>query len=120
LSRVYFTDRDLGKRFPEILRAGGLDVRRHVDLFPPACPDEVWLEDVGRRQWVAVTHDRRIRYKPNEQAAVVIQGEMSSLSARPRRHFPWSDFLTNREDLDMSSEITSSNTMRQDSIAPSH
>jgi hypothetical protein len=28
--------------------------------------------------------------------------------------------LTNREDLDMSSEITSSNTVRQDSIAPSH
>jgi hypothetical protein len=48
------------------------------------------------------------------------KGEMSPLSARLRRHFPWSDFLTNREDLDMSSEITSSNTMQQDSIAPSH
>ena len=71
MSRVYFTDRDLGKQFPEILRTGGLDVRRHVDLFPPACPDEVWLEDVGRREWVAVTHGRRIRYKLNERAAVI-------------------------------------------------
>ncbi|MEO7987499.1 MAG: hypothetical protein ABI766_13285 [Gemmatimonadales bacterium] len=26
--------------------------------------------DIGRRGWVAVTHDRRIRYKPNELAAV--------------------------------------------------
>ena len=71
MSRVYFTDRDLGKRFPEILSAGGLDVRRHVDLFPPSCPDEVWLKDVGQRKWVAITHDRRIRYKPNELAAVI-------------------------------------------------
>lgn len=71
MSRIYFTDRDLGKRFPEILRVGGLDVRRHADLFPPTCPDEVWLKDVGRRGWVAVTHDRRIRYKPNERAAVI-------------------------------------------------
>jgi hypothetical protein len=71
LSRVYFTDRDLGKQFPEILRAGGLDVRRHADFFPPACADEVWLEDVGQRQWVALTHDRRLRYKPNERAAVI-------------------------------------------------
>jgi hypothetical protein len=37
---VYFTDRDLGKRFPEILRASGLN---------PETPDEVWLEEVGKR-----------------------------------------------------------------------
>jgi hypothetical protein len=74
LSRIYFTDRDLGKQFPEILRAGGLDVRRHADLFPPTCPDEAWLEAIGKRQWVALTHDRRIRYKPNEQAAVIRHG----------------------------------------------
>jgi hypothetical protein len=56
-------------------------------------------------------------YRTTILAETVIQGEMPPLSARPRRHFPWSDLLTNREDLDMSSEITSSNTMRQDSIA---
>ena len=28
---VYFTDRDLGKRFPEVLTAGGLTVHRHAD-----------------------------------------------------------------------------------------
>jgi hypothetical protein len=26
---------------------------------------------VGKRQWIALTHDTRIRYKPNELAAVV-------------------------------------------------
>lgn len=68
---VFFTDRDLGTRFPEILVAAGLEVRRHRDRFPPDCPDEVWLEAVGREGWIAISHDTRIRYKPNELAAVV-------------------------------------------------
>jgi hypothetical protein len=68
---VFFTDRDLGTRFPEILAAAGLEVRRHRDHFPPDCPDEVWLETVGNEGWIAVSHDTRIRYKPNELAAVV-------------------------------------------------
>lgn len=71
MSRVFFTDRDLGKAFPEILRSAGLSVERHADHFPHDCADETWLRDVGRRRWVAVTHDGRIRYKPNELAAVM-------------------------------------------------
>ena len=67
---VYFTDRDLGKRFPEILKAGGLTVRRHADHFAHDTPDEIWLETIGEKGWVAITHDGRIRYKPNELAAV--------------------------------------------------
>ena len=71
---IYFTDRDLGKRFPAILATAGLAVERHHDHFAPDCPDEEWLETVGRHGWVAVTHDRRIRYKPNELAAVMRHG----------------------------------------------
>lgn len=74
MSIVYFTDRDLGKHFPEILVSGGLDVRRHPDHFPPDCPDEDWLKAVGEKGWVAVTRDRRIRYKPNELEAVKKHG----------------------------------------------
>jgi hypothetical protein len=70
LSRIYFTDRDLGKRFPEILTAAGLQVERHHDLFPPDGPDEQWLKYCGRQGRVAITHDQRIRYRPNERAAV--------------------------------------------------
>jgi hypothetical protein len=70
LSFVYFTDRDLGKRFPEILKSAGLTVERHADHFAHNTPDEVWLEAVGRNAWIALTHDRRIRYKPNERDAV--------------------------------------------------
>lgn len=68
---VLFTDRDRGKKFPEILRAAGLRVERHADHFAPDCPDETWLAEIGKRGWVAVTHDGRIRCKPNERAAVL-------------------------------------------------
>lgn len=70
MSVVFFTDRDLGARFPEILREAGLRVERHQDHFPHDCPDETWLQTIGERGWVATTHDGRIRYKPNELAAV--------------------------------------------------
>ena len=71
MSRVFFTDRDLGTRFPDILRSAGLFVERHRDHFPPDARDEDWLSAIGARGWVALTHDRRIRYKPNELAAVI-------------------------------------------------
>lgn len=68
---VYFTDRDLGLRFPEILSDAGLTVERHKDHFPHDCPDERWLKVIGKRRWVAITRDKRIRYKPNELEAVI-------------------------------------------------
>ena len=71
MSHVFFTDRDLGKQVPEILSTAGLSVERHGAHFGPAATDEEWLETVGRNGWIAITHDTRIRYKPNELAAVV-------------------------------------------------
>ena len=71
---VYFTDRNLGKRFPEILRAAGMAVERLDDHFAHDTADHVWLKHVGERGWVAITHDARIRYKPNERDAVLAHG----------------------------------------------
>jgi hypothetical protein len=68
---MFFTDRDLGKQFAEILRAAGLTVERHDDHFSPDTADEIWLEEIGKRGWIALTHDKRIRYKPNELNAVI-------------------------------------------------
>lgn len=56
MSRIYFTVRDLGKRFPEILVAAGLTVDRHHDLFPPDGSDEQWLEHCGRNGRIAITY----------------------------------------------------------------
>ncbi len=71
MSRIWFTDRDLGKQFPRILADAGIHVERHGDLFPPDGSDEQWLEHCGTRGRVAITHNWRIRYVPNELAAVV-------------------------------------------------
>ncbi len=67
---IFFTDRDLGKKFPSILRESGINVESHVDHFSEQTKDEIWLNEIGRRGWFAITHDQRIRYKPNEIAAV--------------------------------------------------
>lgn len=74
MSPVLFTDRDLGKKFPQILRDAGFTVERHADHFAADTPDEQWLEAIGHRRWIAITHDGRIRYKPNELAAVMRHG----------------------------------------------
>lgn len=70
MSVVLFTDRDLGNSFPDVLSASGLAVERHRDHFRPDCPDEEWLAEIGKRGWVAITHDGRIRYRPNQLAVV--------------------------------------------------
>ena len=71
MSFIYFTDRDLGNRFPDILQDAGLKVERHADHFVHNAPDEEWLEEVSRRGWIALTHNRRIRYTPNQLQAVI-------------------------------------------------
>jgi hypothetical protein len=68
---IFFTDRNLGHRFPSILREAGLSVEHHDNHFGENTKDEEWLEVVGARGWIAITRDARIRYKPNECAAVV-------------------------------------------------
>jgi hypothetical protein len=70
VSRVYFTDRDLGKQFPRILAEAGIVVERHGNLFQPEGSDEEWLEHCGTKGRIAVSHNSRIRYVPNELEAV--------------------------------------------------
>ncbi len=71
MSLTFFTDRNLGKAFPAALRAAGILVELHDDHFRQDTPDEVWLTKVSGQRWVMITKDRRIRYQPNELAAVV-------------------------------------------------
>jgi PIN like domain len=61
---VFFCDRDLGRQFPTLLRDAGLRIQQHDDHFEPNTPDDEWIAEVGRRQWIAITRDTRIRYSP--------------------------------------------------------
>jgi hypothetical protein len=56
---------------PEALRAAGVDVRVHDDLFPQGTEDVVWLREAGIHRWVVITRDDRIRYNQLEKAAVL-------------------------------------------------
>jgi len=40
---VFFTDRDLGKQFPDILKDAGVHVERHSEHFADNAKDEDWL-----------------------------------------------------------------------------
>lgn len=71
---TFFTDRNLGKRFPQLLRDAGLAVEHHDAHFAPATPDVEWIQEVAARGWIAISHDERIRYKADERSAVVAHG----------------------------------------------
>ena len=71
-SLVLFLDRNLGtKHVANALRAAGAIVEVHNDHFLQDARDEIWLPEVGRRGWVVLTKDDRIRYRSTEFAAVV-------------------------------------------------
>lgn len=74
MSTIFFTDRDLGKKFPRILREHGIPVEVHHDHFRHDTPDVEWLAEVGRRGWYAISHNARIQYTPLEHRAVVMGG----------------------------------------------
>ena len=71
---VFFTDRDLGKLFPQILREAGIQVECHDDHFKDTTTDEEWLEAIGSRRWVALTHNKRIRYTPLQRDTLMRAG----------------------------------------------
>jgi predicted nuclease of predicted toxin-antitoxin system len=67
-----FLDRNLGKQIiADALRQAGADVRVHDDHFSPNARDEEWLSEVGRRQWVVLTKDTRIRHREIERIALM-------------------------------------------------
>lgn len=58
-----------------ILRTAGLRVETYFEAFPgPILPDSEWLAEVSRRGWIALSHDRDIRYDPLAQAAIMENG----------------------------------------------
>lgn len=72
---IFFVDRSLGrKKVPDTLRDAGVVVQVHDDCFPQRTPDPVWLAEAGRRGWVVLTSDKRIRYRSLERQALLAAG----------------------------------------------
>lgn len=71
---VFFCDRDLGRAFPERLRASGVAAERHDDHFDDDTADEDWIRQIGRRGWYALSHNERSRYTPIQRDTVMMEG----------------------------------------------
>ena len=64
-SLIFFIDRSLGQKvIAERLRQSGVQVEVHDDHFPQNALDEDWISEVGKKGWVVLTKDDRIRYRP--------------------------------------------------------
>jgi hypothetical protein len=56
----------------------------HDDVFPQDTDDEVWLAEAGRRRWVVLMKDDRLRYRPGEQQAV-LQARVACFCLNPSK-----------------------------------
>ena len=69
---IFFLDRSLGNKIiATALRQAGVIVEIHDDHFSIDAKDEDWLPFVGKRGWIVLTKDRRIRYRTLEKLAVI-------------------------------------------------
>jgi broad specificity phosphatase PhoE len=72
---TFFLDRSLGKHVvASALRSAGARIEVHDDHFSPDATDEHWLTEVGRRRWIVLTKDNRLRYHPREKTALLRHG----------------------------------------------
>jgi hypothetical protein len=72
---TFFVDECLGAEVvPAALRAAAQHdetIIVHRDRFPQGVDDEVWIREIAREGWVALTKDARLRYRPNEREAIL-------------------------------------------------
>jgi hypothetical protein len=72
---VFFLDRSLGSRLvAEALRAQGESVEAHDAHFDKDAADVEWLGAVGRKGWVVLSKDDRIRLNEVERTALTQAG----------------------------------------------
>jgi hypothetical protein len=61
---VFFIDRSLGRKIvAQGLRDVDEIVKIHDDRFAPYAKEVEWLVEVGKRGWIVLTKDDRIRYR---------------------------------------------------------
>lgn len=75
----FFVDRSLGRRLvPDSLRAAGAVVYTMADVYGErigqGLNDEEWIGDAGRRGWIVLMKDAKVRYRPSERQALVEHG----------------------------------------------
>jgi predicted nuclease of predicted toxin-antitoxin system len=65
---TFFFDNHHSPEIVQILRSAGADVVHLRDVFTDrGIDDEVWIPEIGRRGWILVTGDLRIRRRKAEK-----------------------------------------------------
>lgn len=69
---TFFVDRSLGGEIvASALRTAGENVVIHDDVFEPNAADTTWLAEAGKRDWIVLTKDARIRTNALERTALL-------------------------------------------------
>jgi hypothetical protein len=72
---VFYLDESIYSRvLASAMQAAGANVRRVGPDVPPGSIDEVWLEIVGKNNWIALMRDQRIRRRRVETEALKVHG----------------------------------------------
>jgi hypothetical protein len=68
---MIFIDRSIPRSVAEALKLVRADVRWLEDEFPHDVKDADWLREAGRREWLVIGRDRRIRHRTAEKRAIL-------------------------------------------------
>ncbi len=71
---MIFIDRSIPKSIAEALKRVREDVRWLGDEFAHDTPETAWLPIVGRRGWLTIVRDKKIRTRPAERQALEDHG----------------------------------------------
>ena len=65
----FFVDNNLSPKLAHGMAAFGEDVTHLQDHYPTNAADADWLPRIGRDEWILLTRDDRVRFKPAELTA---------------------------------------------------
>ncbi len=68
---MIFIDRSIPKGVADALKAVRDDVRWLEDEFQHDTKESVWLPEIGKRGWLVISRDKKIRTRPGERRALV-------------------------------------------------
>jgi hypothetical protein len=71
---VIFIDASLPRTVADELKKVREDVVFKHDIFRPGTDDPIWLRRVGIEGWLAITHDKHVRTRYGERAAIMEHG----------------------------------------------
>ncbi len=71
---MIFIDRSVPRGVADAVKMIREDVLWLEDEFAHDVPDQEWLAVTGEREWLIITHDKKIRTRPGERRAIMEHG----------------------------------------------